>query len=296
LALAAHGVDRTFTVAMPDITFWATYEAVIHSGARPLLIDIDPDDLQMSFDEFQRAHDRYRFRAAILPHLFGGCSARLVDFRSFCRSHNIILIEDGAQAFGVTHEGKSVFADADTITLSFYPAKVIGGITDGGAVLTAKARTARLVDLLANHGRTGHYAHDLVGWNSRMNEINAAWLTTAVAASKHILGDRRASLQQIVGSDPKRFTTFPGNNGYLCVGKAADPAAVCARMLALDVGCMRVYPQPISTQVGAAHGLAFGDSANSIEFCAHVINPPLFYGMSADQCNRVADAFQEALR
>ena len=144
-------------MAIPNLTFWATFEAVVNVGATPVLLDIDPIDLQMDLGEFLRAHHSRRFDAVILAHLFGWCSAKLDEFRGICRDKRITLIEDGAQAFGVKFDGQSVFADADVATLSFHPAKLIGGIGDGGAVLTRSDRIAQRVSALANHGRTGHY-------------------------------------------------------------------------------------------------------------------------------------------
>ena len=171
LALRACGIDHGSRVAMPNLTFWATYEAIVNVGATPVLIDIDPDDLQMSFGEFTRAHDAHRFDAAILVHLYGWCSARLGEFRTLCRERRITLIEDGAQAFGIQVDGaasgragrESVFADADVATLSFHPAKVLGGIGDGGAVLCKTARVAERVRCLANHGRAGQHEHVAAG-------------------------------------------------------------------------------------------------------------------------------------
>jgi dTDP-4-amino-4,6-dideoxygalactose transaminase len=270
----------------------------VHSGAVPLLVDIDPNDLQMSFDHFARAHDRFRFKAAVLPHLYGWCSSRLHDFRVFCADRGIILIEDGAQAFGVQYENQSVFAGADTITLSFSCAKVIGGIMDGGAVLVnSSKRTADTIRLLANHGRTGHYEHALVGWNSRMSEINAAWLCRAIGRVGEIISNRRGLLRDYHALHATMFSPPDiTDNGYLALTTCGVPTVDTKKLAALGVGSARIYPSPISAQPGADRALRFGDLENSVDFCTHVINLPLYYGMDPKHVETAAHALKEVLR
>ena len=125
-------------------------------GAIPVLVDIDPEDLQMSFTEFAKAHEAHKFEAAALVHLYGWASARLNDFRTFCKERNIGLLEDGAQCFGVEVAGEPVLAKATVGTLSFYPAKVVGGAMDGGAITLQSEEHEKLVRSLCNHGRADH--------------------------------------------------------------------------------------------------------------------------------------------
>ena len=134
VALQTAGVKRGMKVALPNLTFWATFEAVAQLGAVPVLVDIDPDDLQISFDELRSAHDAHRFDAVMLVHLYGWTSARLLDIRAFCKERGLALVEDGAQCFGVEAFGEPVLAKAELATVSFYPAKVVGGVMDGYAV------------------------------------------------------------------------------------------------------------------------------------------------------------------
>ena len=91
-------------VAMSDLTFWATYEAIVAIGAEPVLIDVDAS-LHLSFDELQRAHAQEPVAAVLLPQLFGWCSPSTDAIRGFCETESIALVEDSAQAFGVAREG-----------------------------------------------------------------------------------------------------------------------------------------------------------------------------------------------
>jgi len=294
LALAAYNIGGDQCVAMPNVTFWATYEAVVHAGARPLLIDIDPDDLQMSFDEFKRAHKQHRFKAAIFVHLFGWTSTRLTEFRTYCREHGITLVEDGAQAYGTLIRGQSVFSEAEVITLSFHPAKVVAGLGDGGAVLTNDPVTAEGVRLLADHGRTGHYEHALVGWNSRMSGINAAYVLHATKiAEERVIADRQRIVrfyqQRLAAKRPPNDVT---ENGYLNIMHPYDPRH--DRMRELGVTCGRVYPVAVSDQTGATEALRFGELLFSKLHCQHVLNLPVWYGMTLADAEAVAVAFEKA--
>lgn len=287
LALRAAGIDRGSRVAIPNLTFWATYEAVVAVGATPVLLDIDREDLQLCFDEFMRAHNTRHFDAAILVHLYGWCSKRLLDFREFCRARRITLIEDGAQAFGVNYAGESVFADADIATLSFHPAKVLGGIGDGGAVLCKSARTAARVRLLANHGRIGHYQHIVAGWNSRMDAIQAAWLLRALVVIDKVIEERRRVVRELAPEPPYNTYVVPpmncDDNGYLQVMVVDDPDATQRRLHELGIEAGRVYPCTIADQEGARSTITIGSLHMSREIAGHIINLPLFYGITDEQ-------------
>src|SRR3954453_19695614 len=193
VALQAVGVKRGMKVALPNLTFWATFEAVAQLGAVPVLVDIDPDDLQVSLDELRSAHDAHRFEALMLVHLYGWTSGRLHEIRAFCKERNIAIVEDGAQCFGVEAFGEPVLAKADIATLSFYPAKVVGGAMDGGAVTMQSKEHEAFLRSVCNHGRSDHYSYAHVGWNSRMGGLQAAFLSRVLDELPAILESRRKS-------------------------------------------------------------------------------------------------------
>lgn len=293
LGLQALGVGRGSKVALPNLTFWATFEAVAQLGATPVLIDIDENDLQMDVDAFRSAHDTHRFDAAIAVHLYGWTSHRLTELRAFCADRGITLLEDGAQAFGVTSNGRSVFEGATIGTLSFYPAKVIGGAMDGGAITVQSAEHEALIRSLANHGRADHYSYAHVGWNSRMGAIQAAFLTRLVAEVDTILGARRASAAWYRKrlENEKTVRTYgppPGvvENGYLNVltvdGVTGD--ALVAALKDAKIGAARTYPAPMNEQPPAirAGAISAGDLSRSRRFCQAVVNLPLYYGITEE--------------
>jgi UDP-2-acetamido-2-deoxy-ribo-hexuluronate aminotransferase len=308
LALQAAGIDKHSRVGVPNLTFWASYEAIVSVGATPILIDISDDDLQLSLPELERAHETHGLHAVVFPHLYGLASRDLKAIRAFCRSNSIKVIEDGAQCFGVTVDGESVLADAEIATLSFYPAKVIGGCMDGGAVVGSNGEMVALARKLGNHGRSHHYSYSHVGWNSRMGGLQAAFITEVLTIEKEILESRRSALnlyQELYQGTPsihdKVELKMPGRgvvgNGYLSVFLMREQIADRIRdtLQQREIGCGRTYPETISQQECCANDIRVGDLAVSQDICKRVINLPLFAFITAEECERSFEAFVQVV-
>ncbi len=303
LALRAAGVGPGDEVLVPDATFWATFEAPVNVGARPVTVDIDPVDLQMDFDLFVKAAEECRPKAAILVHLYGWGSGRLQDFRSFCRERSITLVEDGAQGFGALHKGNSLFKEAQLATLSFYPAKVLGSCGDAGAVFAESEELADIVRRLGNHGRTTHYGHGDVGWNSRMAGFDAGFLNLSLDYIDDRIEARRAVTHRYRGAFEEIGVPFAGppddyvENGYLSValpGLETRPALEVA-LREKGIGFGTVYPGAMSRQPGAKAWLAarYGGE-NADRLCRGVINLPVFTGITDAEVEECINVFAEA--
>lgn len=306
VALQLAGVKHGSRVALPNLTFWATYEAVAALGATAILIDIDETDLQMSFDEFKKAHGVYRFDAALLPHLYGWTSARLGDFRAFCKEHNVFLVEDGAQCFGVEVNGEPILKNATVGTISFYPAKVIGGAMDGGALTMQTEAHEKLARSLCNHGRSDHYSYAHVGWNSRMGGMQGAFLgrmldkTAAVVANRRKAAEMyREKLAGVSGGKVKVWGPPAGvsENGYLNVltveGKKGQE--IVDKLKAAGIGAARTYPETMDVQPPAKPAIRFGELTKSRAFCERVVNLPLFYGIREEEIDASVAALVAAI-
>jgi UDP-2-acetamido-2-deoxy-ribo-hexuluronate aminotransferase len=302
LALQAAGVKLGMHVALPNLTFWATFEAVAQLGAIPVLIDV-ADDLQMDLGELQRAHDKYRFEHALVVHLFGWASSALGELRAFCESRSITLLEDAAQAAGVTRDGRSVLADAHVATLSFYPAKVIGGCMDGGALVTNDEKLATTIRSLANHGRSTHYSYQHIGWNSRMGGLQASYLLEVLQHANTIVDERRRLgaryRDQLMGLAARVHAppTAIADNGYLVVLECQRPAdELAAAFKERGVATARTYPETMDMQVPArGKFVAVSELRRSREFVKHVLNLPLYYGLSGDDQQTVIDVARSLL-
>ncbi|MGH7964939.1 MAG: DegT/DnrJ/EryC1/StrS family aminotransferase, partial [Candidatus Binatia bacterium] len=176
LTLRALGVGQGDTVVTPPFTFAATVEAICQVGAQPLLVDIDPATYTLSATALEDALQRESAVKAILPvHLFGQ-PADMDRIRALAAHAGAAVIEDACQAHGACWHGKKVGSLGQAGCFSFYPTKNLGGLGDGGAVVTDDAALAQEIRLLANHGQARKYEHTRLGWNSRLDGLQAAVL------------------------------------------------------------------------------------------------------------------------
>lgn len=299
LALRALGVGRGDVVLVPDVTFWATFEAVVNVGADPVTVDADLADGGVDFAALAEGIARFKPRAVIIAHLYGWGSARLAEIRTLCSKAGVPLLEDGAQCYGADYRGRPIYAGALISTTSFYPAKVLGGAGDGGAVLTDDADLADKVRRLGNHGRTTHYGYGDVGWNSRLDALQAAFLNLSMDFIERRIASRRESAERYRGSLPRlgiEIMAPPADyaeNGYCNVCLVRDPAQKARLESALKeagIGFGNIYPGVMSRQPGAA-GICKGHSGGEQGelLCASVVNLPLFPYMKPEEADRVLD-------
>ncbi|MFN3605493.1 MAG: DegT/DnrJ/EryC1/StrS family aminotransferase [Leptonema sp. (in: bacteria)] len=304
LALRAVGVGSQDKVILPDLTFWATFEAVVNVGAEPITIDISLDDLQMDFELFQEAIEKFKPKAAILVHLYGWASHNIQKFRDYAKEKNLILIEDGAQSYGVKVNGESVYKNAQISTISFYPAKVFGAAGDGGAVLTNIQEIAEIVRSLSNHGRRSHYSYDYVGWNSRLDALQAAFLNLSfpylkkrIESRKRIQQQYKKDLQQlgihvfipkglVSEYNPKEQFVQIEENGYLNVIfiEKHKREKFIEHLKKNQIGFGIVYPETISEQKGSIPYLKSKLTKNHAKQVTEtIVNLPLFPYMTEQE-------------
>ena len=173
LALVAAGIGPGDEVVVPAMTFVATAEAVLHAGAEPLLVDVDSETLLLS--EEAVAAVRTRRTMAVLPvHLYG--HAVPFDRIEAWQQSGLTVIEDAAQAHLAKWKGRTVGTVGAAAAFSFYPGKNLGALGDGGAVLSADLAHHEAVLRRRNHGSVDKYRHVNVGWCSRLDGVQAAWL------------------------------------------------------------------------------------------------------------------------
>jgi len=304
LALRALGVGEGDLVLLPDATFWATFEAIVNVGAKPITVDIDMADLQLDLDLFKEAVEKYKPKAAILVHLYGWGTAKIDEFRSYCRSIDLPLLEDGAQAYGVKHNGKSLYDGALISTVSFYPAKVLGACGDAGAVFCETKELADQVRLLGNHGRVSHYEHGVIGWNSRMAGFDAAYLNLSIDYIDARIASRIESQSYYYQELEKLDTTYVKapegyeETGYLNVTlhdvELRDQVGAILKEHGIGFGT--VYPGAMSKQPGAEgylHAHVGGDNAHKLG--RGIINLPLFAYMKKEELDEVVRVYKQAI-
>src|SRR5438067_2864528 len=174
LALRACGVQAGDEVLLPASTFVATGSAVSALGAAPVFADVRPETYDLDPSELERRVTP-RTRAIIAVHLYG-LAADMDPIVAFAKSRKLPLIEDCAQAIGAVYKGRRVGSFGDAACLSFYPTKNLGAYGDAGMVVTNSRELAARLGTLRNHGQTARYVSAEPGWNSRLDEIQAAIL------------------------------------------------------------------------------------------------------------------------
>lgn len=305
LALRAVGIGREDIVLVPNMTFWATFEAVINVGAIPVTVDIDLSDGGIDIESLDLAINKYHPKGALIAHLYGWGTSKLEQIRALCRDHNVSLIEDGAQCFGATYKNSSIYKGALISTTSFYPAKVFGGAGDGGAVFTNDHLLAEKVRQLGNHGRSSHYGYSAVGWNSRLDSLQAAFLNISLDYLPKRLESRLISVNyynQNLSSIGIKQIKSPNEyieNGYcnVCIIENELQKATLQQSLKDNgIGFGNIYPGVMSEQPGATSYLrAHIGGNNAQQLCKSVLNLPLFPYMEQHELDSVITTIANAL-
>ena len=179
LALLACGIGRGDEVITVPFTFIATCEAISYVGARPVFVDVDPDTALMDVSQVENLITR-RTKAILPVHLYGQ-SVDMNPLLNIARHHRLVVIEDAAQAHGATYRGKKVGTLGKVGCFSFYPTKNLGAYGEGGAIITHDAGIARRIRMLRHHAQPRPGFHDRVGYNYRMEAIQAAILRVKLA-------------------------------------------------------------------------------------------------------------------
>lgn len=174
LTLIAAGIVPGDEVIVPAQTFIATWLAVSHAGATPVPVDIDPASHNMAPDQIESAITP-RTRAIIPVHLFGR-PAEMDAVNGIARRHGLFVLEDTAQAHGARYRGRRAGQLGNAAAFSFYPGKNLGALGDGGAVTTNDDALAERLRGLRNYGSPRKYHHPEIGFNSRLDELQAAFL------------------------------------------------------------------------------------------------------------------------
>ncbi|MFC4031165.1 DegT/DnrJ/EryC1/StrS family aminotransferase [Streptomyces polygonati] len=305
LALRASGVGAGDEVVIPANTFIATAGAVARAGARPVLVDCLPDSYLMD-PEAALAAVGPATRAVVPVHLYGQCAE--VAKLAAALPPGVAVVEDAAQSQGATRDGRSPGSGGIAAT-SFYPGKNLGAYGDAGAVLTDDAERADLVRAIANHGGVAKYRHDVAGFNSRLDGLQAVVLRAKLARLADGNRARRAAAERydalladlIAAGRVVPPVTVPGNEHvwhlYVLRVVGADRDAVVAGLNAEGIGAGVHYPAPVHLTAAFGHlGHRRGDFPNAEEAADRIVSLPLYPQITAEQQQRVVDTLAAALR
>ncbi len=310
LALRARGVGVGDEVVLPANTFIATAGAVARIGARPVLVDCLPDTLLIDPRLALKAVTGAT-RAIVPVHLYGQ-SAAVEDLLAELPA-GVAVVEDGAQSQGASRHGRTPGSGGVAAT-SFYPGKNLGAYGDAGAVLTDDEELAGLVRALANHGGVAKYRHDVAGFNSRLDGLQAVVLRAKLARLAEGNAARRTAaahygtlLADLAAAGEVALpVTAEGNipvwHLYVVriAGGGEEAAArrdeVVARLNAAGIGAGVHYPAAVHLTPAFAHlGHRRGDFPQAEDAADRMLSLPLFPQITTDQQQRVVDALVDAL-
>src|SRR5579859_1142783 len=174
LALLAAGIGPGDEVIVPAFSFFATAEAVSYTGAAPVFADVEAATFNLDPVSAQKCLTK-KTKAVIAVHLFGQCAA-LDTLKALCETNGLVLVEDCAQALGADYDGARAGSWGDFGCFSFYPTKNLGAAGDAGLVTAKRKEHDETLRMLRHHGSRKTYLHERVGWNSRLDELQAAIL------------------------------------------------------------------------------------------------------------------------
>jgi dTDP-4-amino-4,6-dideoxygalactose transaminase len=299
LILRAYGIGVGDEVIVPSNTYIATWLAVSYAGATP--VPVEPDERTYNIDpqRIEAAITPYT-KAIIAVHLYGQ-PADMDVINAIAKKHNLKVIEDAAQAHGAKYKGRHVGSLGDAAGFSFYPGKNLGAIGDGGAVTTSDTALAEKVRVLGNYGSRVKYHNEVKGFNSRLDELQAAFLREKLKTLDAWNEKRKLIaaeyLRQLADTDLllPHVPEWAEPVWHLFVVRSKRREQFQNQLNHMGIGTLIHYPIPPHLQEAYAD-LGFGRRAFPIAEQIHeeVLSLPMFPSMTLEQANRVIAACHEA--
>ena len=310
LSLLALNVGPGDEVVTTPFSFFASASAIVRAGARPVFVDIDPLTFNLDPAKLERKFAAYpptKVKAIIPVHLYGQV-AEPDAFERIATAHNLALVEDAAQAFGAAWRGKRAGSLGTAAAFSFYPTKNLSAFGDGGCIATSDPKLAERLRHLRNHGSARRYFHEELGWNSRLDAVQAAVLRVKL---KHV--DRWNSQRAERADSYDRLFTHAGLAGgedlpirtphrardarhifhqYVVRAQRRDAlrAALAERGIATEI----YYPLPLHLQNAFGYlGYSAGDFPEAERAAAEVLALPMFPELREDEQRAVVEAIAE---
>jgi len=286
-------------VIAPSNTFIATWLAITYSGATVVPVEPRSDSHNLDVSQIEAAITP-RTRAIIPVHLYGQ-PAEMAEVQKIAQRHGLKVIEDAAQAHGALYQGRRAGSLGDAAAFSFYPGKNLGALGDGGAVVTDDPLLAQRVRELANYGSSVKYHHDAQGFNSRLDELQAAFLRVKLGTLDEMNALRigqAAQYRELLKDAPltlPALTDGAVSSWHLFVVRVAQRERVMAYLAERGVATQIHYPIP-PAQSGAYRGLVPGPSAVAERLSHEVLSLPIGPHLAPEQIAYVAAILQEALQ
>jgi len=301
LALKACDIGPGDEVLCPSFTFVATANAVSLLGAEPIFIDIDPTTFTIDPSKIDKSVSP-RTKAIIPVHLYGQ-AADMDAIMGIARTQKLRVIEDCAQAIGAAYRGKRVGTFGDFGCFSFYPSKNLGGFGDGGMIVTASEALAERVRSLRNYGAVKKYFSEEQGWNSRLDEIQAAILRVKLRYLDKWTAARReralrydALFRNIPGLETPVVSPRGTHVFHQYTIRVPQRAQVQNSLAEAAISTSVYYPSPIHLQpIYRSLGYKPGDLKETEKAANEVLSLPIYPELTEAQMQRVTHAIADAL-
>jgi dTDP-4-amino-4,6-dideoxygalactose transaminase len=300
LALIAEGIGPGDEVITTAFTFIATAEAIRYVGAKPVFVDIDPKTFNISPEAIEQAITP-KTKAVMPVHLFGQ-PVDMARITALCAQHNLKLIEDCCQSFGASIGGRQTGAIGDAGGYSFFPSKNLGAYGDGGLVVTNSDAAAETIKMLRNHGSKVRYYHDIIGYNSRLDEMQAVILRAKLKRIDRYNRSRRRAAHRYSELLADLPLTTPFEDG---VGEHVyhQYTLLCDRrdevMKALQenqIACAIYYPVPLHRQNVFKDECAGVSLPNTDKVAATCLSLPICSELDDQTIERIASVIRGVLK
>lgn len=294
LALMANGIGPGDEVVTPANGFFATVEAIVQTGATVRFSDVDPATGLADAGSLEQAITD-RTRALVPVHLYGQMCA-MDEISALARRRGLVVVEDAAQAHGATYRGRRAGSFGDGGCFSFYPAKNLGALGEGGAVVTDDSEVAERIARLRDHGQSTKYRHEVIGFNARMHAIQAGFLHAKLEMldTWNEARRRRAGIyRELLSASPDiiLLDEVEGGRGvyHLFVIRHEERDMLRNALEQVEIGTGIHYPVPLHRQPALA---ALGPPPHlpvAERFCATVLSLPMYPELHPAQVERASN-------
>jgi dTDP-4-amino-4,6-dideoxygalactose transaminase len=298
LALRACGIEAGDEVITTPFTFIATAEVVSLLNATPVFVDICPDTYNIDVRQIE-GKITSKTKAIIPVHLFGH-PADMKPLMEIARKHNLKVIEDCAQAFGAKYHGEKVGSIGDIGCFSFFPSKNLAGYGDGGMIITKHEAIAQHVRILRNHGSSKRYYHQEVGYNSRLDEIQAAIIRVKLKKIDQFNALRRENAAAYSKAINNKNVLLPVTAPdcehvyHQFTVRAQNRDAIAEALQRNNISSAVYYPVPLHRQDVFLKSAEGPVKLPQSEKCAgEVLSLPMFPELNRDEIKTIADVIND---
>ncbi|MCD6217884.1 DegT/DnrJ/EryC1/StrS family aminotransferase [bacterium] len=298
LSLQAFDIQEGDEIITPVFTFFACSSTIALNGATPVFVDIDPYDFNLDINDIKKRLTS-KTQGIIVVHLYGH-PANMDEILQLAKDNNLFVIEDCAQAIGAEYKSRKVGSMGDLGTFSFYPTKNLHACGEGGMIIGSNPELIDKIKLLRNHGENPRYHHNLLGVNSRLDEIQAAFIDIKLnlldkwndrrCRIAAMYNDGLSDLPLVLPPKPDENVS-PVYHTYTIRADRRDDLIETLR--SNDIGVMLYYPVPMHLQPVFKHlNYKKGNYPNAEKACGEVLSIPIHQYLADEQVEFVIETIQ----